>query len=364
MNADDDLSHMRHALGLGQRGWGKSWPNPAVGCVIVRDGRVIGRGFTQPGGRPHAETMALAQAGRAAQGATAYVTLEPCSHHGQTPPCTDALIAAGIARVVTATTDPDSRVSGQGHTRLRQAGVSVTECVLQAEARQSNAGFFLRVIANRPHVTLKLATTLDGRIATATGASRWITGPLARRAVHALRAQSDAVMVGIGTALADDPDLTVRDFGAARQPVRLVVDSALRLPLTSRLVQNAGQVPLWVCHGAASNPDLSQSGARLIRCAVQGGLLDLTDVMAELARAGLTRVLCEGGAGIAAGLLQAGLVDDVALFTAGRVIGDSGKGAVSSLAGRDPLKAMAEFELIDQHRIDNDLVSHWRHRQS
>ena len=358
---------MRHALALGQRGWGTTWPNPSVGCVITRGNRIIGRGWTQPGGRPHAEPMALAQAGDAARGATAYVTLEPCAHHGQTPPCADALIAAGIARVVSATTDLDPRVGGQGHARLRQAGISVTEGVAGVEALRANAGFFLRVRAGRPHVTLKLATTLDGRIATATGASRWITGPQARRMGHALRLQSDAVMVGIGTALADDPDLTVRALGAVRQPVRVVVDRALRLPLTSRLVQSAGQVPVWLCHGDATGPaplqTLSQAGARLIQCAAVGQTLDLGDVMVQLAKAGLTRLLCEGGAGIAAGLLQAGLVDEVMLFTAGRVIGGGGTAAVAAMVGRNPLEGLPEFECVDNRRLGDDAVSQWRRRQ-
>ena len=353
---------MRHALALGQRGWGNTWPNPAVGCVIIKDNRVIGRGWTQPGGRPHAETMALAQAGAQAQGATVYVTLEPCAHHGQTPPCAAALIAAGVAQVVSAVADPDPRVSGRGHALLRQAGISVTEGVAEAEAGRANAGFFLRVQAQRPHLTLKLATTLDGRIATATGASRWITGPEARRMVHALRAQSDAVMVGIGTALADDPDLTVRDMGAVRQPVRVVLDRALRLPLTSRLVLTAQQVPLWLCHGDATSPTLQQAGARQIQCATIGQSLDLKDVMTQLAKVGLTRVLCEGGAGIAAGLLQAGLVDEVMLFTAGRVIGGDGKGAVAALAGRNPLAGLAEFECVDSRSLGDDAVSQWRRR--
>lgn len=365
MSADDDLCHMRHALALGQRGWGNTWPNPAVGCVIVQGSRVVGRGWTQSGGRPHAETMALAQAGAAARGATAYVTLEPCSHHGQTQPCADALIASGIARVVSATTDPDPRVSGQGHSRLRQEGVVVTEGVAGAEAQQANAGFFLRVRSSRPQVTLKLATTLDGRIATATGASRWITGPQARRKVHALRAQSDAVMVGVGTALADDPDLTVRDIGVARQPVRIVVDSGLRLPLSSRLVQSAKDGPLWLCHGAASDrakAALTRAGARLVACGPGPGKPDLGAVLAALAQAGLTRILCEGGAAIAAALLQAGLVDDLMLFSAGRIIGDGGKGAVGALTSGNPLAGLPQFELIDHRRLGDDLLAHWRLR--
>lgn len=230
---------MAHALRLGARGLGRTWPNPAVGCVIVKAGRVVGRGWTCPGGRPHAEPVALAQAGAAALGATAYVTLEPCSHHGRTPPCAEALIAAGLARVVTATGDPDPRVSGRGHAMLREAGIAVTERVLEAEARTAHAGFQKRVTEGLPFVTLKLAATLDGRIATASGESRWITGSLARRAVHAMRMRHDAVMVGVGTAIADDPDLSVRDLGSGHQPVRIVVDSLLRHAPDSRQIGRA-----------------------------------------------------------------------------------------------------------------------------
>ncbi|MBD3764054.1 MAG: bifunctional diaminohydroxyphosphoribosylaminopyrimidine deaminase/5-amino-6-(5-phosphoribosylamino)uracil reductase RibD, partial [Rhodobacterales bacterium] len=259
---------MAHALALAARGLGRVWPNPAVGCVLVAQGRVVGRGWTQPAGRPHAETVALAQAGDLARGATAHVTLEPCAHHGQTPPCALALVQAGVARVVTALTDPDPRVSGRGHAMLRAAGLAVTEGVLAAEARALQQGFLTRVTRGRPMVTLKLATSLDGRIATATGESRWITGPLARRAVHALRMRHDAVLVGAGTALADDPDLTVRDLGSPHQPIRLVLDSRLRLPVDSRLGRSAGAVPVWLLHGPAA-PDAARAawaaaGARLI----------------------------------------------------------------------------------------------------
>ena len=360
MTPETDLLHMRHALALGQRGLGNTWPNPAVGCVIVANHHIIGRGWTQPGGRPHAEVMALTQAGTQAQGATAYVTLEPCAHQGQTPPCATALIAAGITRVVTATTDPDPRVSGQGHAMLRKAGIQVTEHIAESEARRANQGFFRRIEQGRPHVTLKLATTLDGRIATATGQSRWITGPEARRAVHALRGQNDAVMVGIGTALADDPDLTIRDLGYARQPVRVVIDRSLRLPQSSRLVQKAREVPLWLCHGSGvPGLDLQSAGAQLIPCRSSAAGLDMGDMLGQLATAGLTRVLCEGGAGIAAALLAARLVDELVLFTAGRLFGAGGIAAVAGL-GDVSLGAAPEFELIDQRPIGHDLLQHWR----
>ncbi|MFM2366446.1 MAG: hypothetical protein RIR95_1054, partial [Pseudomonadota bacterium] len=242
-----DQDHMAHALRLAARGLGRTWPNPAVGCLVVKNGVVLGRGWTQPGGRPHAETMALAQAAEGARGATAYVTLEPCAHHGKTPPCANALIDAGVARVVSAATDPDPRVADRGHAMLRAAGISVTEGVLEAEAVALNEGFFQRILRGTPLVTLKLALTLDGRIANAAGASQWITGPLARRTVHMQRAVHDAVMVGIGTALADDPDLTVRDLGVSHQPVRIVIDSHLRLPATGRLARSARINPVWVC---------------------------------------------------------------------------------------------------------------------
>ncbi len=327
---------MAHALRLAARGLGNVWPNPAVGCVIVRDGVIVGRGWTQPGGRPHAEVRALQQAGPRAEGATAYVTLEPCAHHGHTPPCASALIAAGVARVVTALTDPDPRVSGKGHAMLRAAGIAVTEGVLGAEATRLNAGFLKRVTRGLPFVTLKLAASLDGRTATATGESRWITGPEARRKVHALRLAHDAVMVGSGTALADDPDLSVRDLGAARQPVRIVLDRLLRHAPDSRLGRSARQSPVWLLHGPAAPAPARAAwlatGAELIETAETGGRLDLTAALQVLAARGLTRILSEGGSTLAAGLVKAGLVDDLALFSGAVLIGSEGHPTLGPLA--------------------------------
>src|SRR5262245_12025323 len=265
----EGLGHMRAALGLAARGLGRTWPNPAVGCVLVREGRVVGRGWTQPGGRPHAETEALGRAGDAARGATAYVSLEPCSHTGKTPPCADALIAAGIGRVVAAVEDPDPRVSGRGLARLRDAGIAVTTGVCAAEADELNAGFFMRVKLGRPLVSLKLATSLDGRIATHTGDSRWITGEAARRRAHLLRATHDAILVGTGTALADDPALTCRLPGLGeRSPVRVVLDRQLRLPAATKLLATAREVLTWIVTTAASDPVRRQllvgMGAELI----------------------------------------------------------------------------------------------------
>jgi diaminohydroxyphosphoribosylaminopyrimidine deaminase / 5-amino-6-(5-phosphoribosylamino)uracil reductase len=347
---------MGHALVLAARGLGHVWPNPSVGCVIVNAGRIVGRGVTQPGGRPHAERVALAQAGDAARGATVYVTLEPCAHHGQTPPCADALIAAGAGRVVTAITDPDPRVAGRGHARLRAAGIAVTEGVLADGARDVTAGFLKRVTQGLPFVTLKLAATLDGRTATAAGESRWITGPDARRMVHAMRMSHDAVLIGAGTAVADDPDLTAREMGAAHQPVRIVMDSGLRTPLTSRLARTAREVPVWMVH-----TDAAPQAARDAWEAAGATLIPATDAasaLRALADAGLTRVLCEGGATLAAGLLQAGLVDELALFTAGAVIGADGHPALGPL-NLTALSDAPRMALRDLRRVGGDTFSLW-----
>ena len=243
-DCDFDHEHMRAALALARRNLGSTWPNPSVGCIVVQAGRVVGRGVTAPGGRPHAEVSALAMAMEAARGATAYVTLEPCSHHGQTPPCADALVEAGVARVLVSLGDPDPRVNGRGLARLRAAGIRVTEGVLAPEAEALQRGFLTRVRLGRPMVTLKLASTLDGRIATSTGESQWITGPEARRAAHALRGTHDAVMAGIGTVRADDPALTCRIPGFRTRPlVRVVVDTNLSIASTARLVTTAAESP-------------------------------------------------------------------------------------------------------------------------
>jgi diaminohydroxyphosphoribosylaminopyrimidine deaminase/5-amino-6-(5-phosphoribosylamino)uracil reductase len=354
---------MAHALVLGRRSQGRCWPNPAVGCVIVRDGRVVGRGWTQPGGRPHAETQALARAGAAARSATAYVTLEPCAHHGQTPPCAEALIAAGVARVVVAVEDDDPRVAGRGLAMLRAAGIAVETGVLAQEAARDHAGFFLKTGAGRPFVTLKLATTLDGRIATATGESQWITGPGARREVHALRARHDAVMVGGGTARADDPALTVRGLGIRHQPLRIVVSRKLDLPLTGQLAQTAGDVPVWLCHGPDADPGLCEAweglGARLVSCRLAGRQVDMRDALHGLGAAGLTRVFCEGGGQLAASLLAAGLVDELICFTAGMALGAEGQPAIGAL-GVERLAEAPRLALAEVRPVGADVMSVWR----
>lgn len=353
---------MALALSLGRRGQGSCWPNPAVGCVIVKDGRIVGRGWTQPGGRPHAESVALAQAGEAAGGATAYVSLEPCSHHGKTPPCSQALIDAGVARVVCALQDSDPRVSGQGFDMLRAAGIEVTTGVLSNDAARDHAGFLLRTEQGRPLVTLKLASSFDGRIATATGESKWITGPEARRAVHAMRARHDAVLVGAGTARADDPSLTVRDMGVERQPVRVVVSRHLDLPLMSQLARTAKDVPVWLCHGPGADVERIKAweglGAKLIPCALHGVQIDAGDLLQQLGAEGLTRVFCEGGSALAASLLADDLVDELIGFTAGLAIGAEGLPSLGAM-GLDRLAQAPRFQLAETRPVGADILHRW-----
>ncbi len=358
-----DERWMALALALGRRNRGRVWPNPAVGCVIVSEGLLVGRGATAPGGRPHAETIALKQAGARAEGATAYVTLEPCAHHGQTPPCANALVKAGISRVVSATGDPDPRVAGKGHAILTRAGVALSENCRAQEAVQDHAGFLSRVLKGRPFVSLKLASSLDGRIATSGGESQWITGPSSRRFVHGLRAVHDAVMVGSGTALSDDPTLTVRDLGCDFQPVRVICDTQLRTPAESRLGTSIGHAPLWICHGPGARGDAKSRwrdlGATLLECDVaKGSGLDLGNVLTQLADHGLTRVLCEGGGILAASLLESDLVDQLYMMNAGLALGAKGKPSVAPLRQR-ALRDYPRFELAGHRAMGADILSIW-----
>jgi len=358
VHPDQDVRWMRAALALARRGLGRVWPNPSVGCVIVRDGRVIGRARTADGGRPHAETQALAMGD--ARGATAYVTLEPCAHTGQTGPCAKALVAAGIVRVVIAQTDPDPRVDGGGIRILQDAGIKVTTGVCTNEAAVLQRGFTTRIAQNRPMVTLKLASTLDGRIATASGESQWITGPAARTHVHAQRAAHDAVMVGAGTLRADDPQLTVRGMGDVAQPVRIVVSRRLDLPPAAQMF-NDHAAPVWLCHGEAAPAHLrGQFGAaRLIECGQDGRNLDPTAVLRALGDAGLTRVYCEGGGALAASLLAAGLVDEIHLYLAGKIIGAEGTPSIAAM-GLSRLAQAPQFTLTAHRQIGADVLQVWR----
>ncbi len=356
---------MRAAFALARRGLGRTWPNPAVGCVLTNAGRVVGRGWTQRGGRPHAESEALRRAGALAAGSTAYVTLEPCSHHGQTEPCAEALIAAGIARAVVAIEDPDPRVAGRGLAMLRDGGVDAALGLGESEAREINAGFFLRLSQQRPLIMLKLAMTLDGRIATRSGESRWITGEPARARAHLLRAQYDAVMVGSGTVLADDPLLNVRLPGLERySPLRIVLDGRMRLPLTSALVAGARDTPTWLVTLPGGDRRRRQT---YIDCGVEvveappgaDGALDLPQVMAELARRGLTRLLVEGGARLAAALLRDRLVDRLAIFRAPSVIGGDGLPATTGF-GLERLADLPGFTAEETIDLGKDRLETYR----
>ena len=355
---------MRAALALARRSLGRTWPNPAVGCVIVRDGRVIARGRTQEGGRPHAEADAIAHAREPLKGATVYVTLEPCAHHGRTPPCADALVAAGVARVVSALEDPDPRVKGQGHARLKEAGIAVEVGEGAGEAAEINAGFLLRVKEGRPLFHLKLASSLDGRIATASGESKWITGEAARADGQRLRATHDAILVGSGTAVADDPDLTCRLPGlAGRSPVRIVLDSKARLAPTSKLATTARQVPVWlVCTSAApaaAREVLNEAGVEIVEVSAGGdGRVDVAAAGQALGARGLTRVLVEGGGQVAAAFLKAGLVDRISSYRAGLVLGGDGRSAVGEL-GFNRLDFAPRFRLVSARSLAGDTLESW-----
>src|SRR5882724_3553058 len=298
-----DARFVQLALALGRRGLGRTWPNPAVGAVVVKDGVIAGRGWTQPAGRPHAEPEALRRAGEATRGGTLYVTLEPCSHFGKSPPCVDAVIASGIARVVSAIEDPNPQVAGQGHAKLRAAGIVVDVGLGAAEAAHDHAGHFRRIRDKRPHVILKLAVSADDKIAAAGHKPVAITGEAAKTRVHLLRAQCDAILVGIGTVRADDPLLNCRLPGMeARSPVRIVLDRALRISGTSKLVQSARQTPLWVmASGLAEAPaaaKLGAAGAQVIHVAATAKPpgLDLPAVLHALSEKGISRLMVEGGA--------------------------------------------------------------------
>ncbi len=346
-----DRRFMQLALALGRRGQGRTWPNPAVGAVVVKDGVIVGRGWTQPGGRPHAEPEALRRAGEAARGATLYVTLEPCSHFGKSPPCADAVIAAGIKRVVAAIEDPNPEVAGQGHGRLRAAGITVDVGLCATEAAFDHAGHFRRIRDKRPHVILKLAVSPDGKIGAAGGKPVAITGEAVRDRVHLLRAQSDAILVGIGTVLADDPLLTCRLPGMeARSPVRIVLDQNLRTPAASKLVHSARETPLWVIASelaeAASATRLGAAGAQVLRLPPSSGPgLDLPSVLHALAEKGITRLMVEGGSRVASSFVAAGLVDEIWLFRGAEAIGEGGVDALDAL----PLSEITQSQAYKVH---------------
>ncbi|MCC7259569.1 MAG: bifunctional diaminohydroxyphosphoribosylaminopyrimidine deaminase/5-amino-6-(5-phosphoribosylamino)uracil reductase RibD [Alphaproteobacteria bacterium] len=354
---------MQMALGLARRGLGNVWPNPAVGCVLVKDGQVIARGWTQPGGRPHAEMEALARAGDAAKGATAYVTLEPCAHEGKTPSCARSLANSGIARVVVAVKDPDDRTNGAGIAILKEAGIEVAVGVCEVEARALNAGFFKRIEQRMPYVALKYATTLDGRIALRSGDSQWITGAPARGVVHRLRAQYDAILVGSSTVYADDPMLTCRLPGLeGYSPVRVVLDSRLIIDENSRLVASAKDIPLWVItleravrtQGKKSDALLAK-GVKIFTTHDTAGHVDLSTALATLAQEGITRVFIEGGAQVATAVVKERLMDRVYWFRAATMMGEDGLPAVAHM-GLERMEALPHFSRTAIRPVGDDIL--------
>ncbi len=371
--AADDRRWMTAALALAKRGLGTTWPNPSVGCVIVAPGEggsrgeshVIGQGWTQAGGRPHAETIALAQAGAQARGATAYVTLEPCSHHGKTPPCAEALIAAGIKRCVVAVADPDPRVAGRGLAQMAVAGIETVTGIGAVEGEALLSGYLMRQTIGRPEITVKLGVTLDGRIATHSGHSQWITGDLARRRAHLLRARSDAILVGSRTAILDDPMLDCRLPGLeGRSPLRIVADSRLSLPLTHRLVQTARQVPVIVLARADVDADrraaFEGAGVRVLPVGADaGGSIDMAAALRALGEIGLTRILVEGGGHVIAALLRADLVDRLALFRAPSIMGGDGLPGIAAF-GIDRPNQAPRFVLEDRITCGEDWLETFR----
>lgn len=354
-----DEKWMRVALGLARRGLGNVAPNPAVGCVLVKDDVVVGRGWTQAGGRPHAETEAIHQAGLKAKGATAYVTLEPCAHVGETQPCAEALIQAGISRVVCTITDPDPRVSGRGLSILKAAGIEVTIDVLEVEARNGNAGFFSRMEKGRPSFSLKTASTLDGKIALANGDSKWITGERARSFGHLLRAEHDGILVGANTVLADNPTLTCRIPGLEpKSPRRIILDSSLRTPFNSMIFQTkeSDDPTIVVTKVGTNTHKYDDENIDLLEVETPH---DLEQVAAALGKKGLNSVLVEGGAQVTASFLAADLVDNIYVFSAGKIIGNNGLGSVGDL-NLASLPNAPHFTPTGIRRLGPDMLATYR----
>ena len=348
-----DAQYMQIALRLAARNLGQVWPNPAVGCVIVKDNQIIGRGWTAKGGRPHAETMALQQAGKNARGAIVFVTLEPCSHQGQTPPCVDALIAAGITRVVIAIGDPDPRVNGQGIAKLKAASIEVIENIERETAQKINEGFLSRIQKQRPKIAMKLATSLDGKIALCNGQSQWITGDAARQYGHLLRSQNDAILTGTGTVLADDPMLDCRLRGMqARSPLRIVMDRELKIPLGCKLAQTASQIPVWVYTESIDQIKIDALQSAKIKV-ISLPMLNVESCVSHLAGMGITRLLVEAGQALSTKFLQSGMVDYIHWFRAPKIIGNDGLAAISNLNSAE-LDQLQKFKIIDSRALGDD----------
>lgn len=359
--SNDDHRFMARALQLAERGLFTTDPNPRVGCVLVKAGEVVGEGWHQRAGEPHAEINALQTAGNLSKGATAYITLEPCCHHGRTPPCSQALIAAGVSRVVAAMQDPNPQVAGQGLAQLQKAGIETLSGVMQAQAETLNPGFIQRMRHGRPYVRAKMAMSLDGRTAMASGESQWITGAEAREDVHCLRARSSAIVTGIGTVLADDPSLTARldetkIEQAILQPMRVVLDSQLQMPATARLLSQPGRtLVLTINSDEQKTAALCAAGAEVELLASSNGRLNLSAVMACLARREINEVMVEAGATLCGALLQADLVDELVIYMAPLIMGDEARGLLS-LPGLQKMSDRMELKIDDVRAVGRD----WR----
>jgi len=352
--AIDDHRHMARALQLAERGLFTTTPNPRVGCVIVRDGKVAGEGWHQKAGEPHAEALALAAAGNAARGATAYVSLEPCSHQGRTPPCADALIAAGVARVVAAMQDPNPAVAGEGLRRLQSAGVDAVCGLLENEARELNIGFVSRMTRGRPWLRLKIAASLDGKSALLNGVSQWITGENARRDGHGFRARACAVLTGAGTVLEDDPRLTVREVATTRQPLRVIVDSRLETPADARILEGGGVLVACARENRSKMAALQRKDAEILVLPNPQGKVDLAMLMRELARRGINEVHAEAGWKLNGSLFAEGLVDELLIYLAPILIGDAGRG-MFNLPELAELADARRLKVFDQRMVGEDL---------
>jgi diaminohydroxyphosphoribosylaminopyrimidine deaminase/5-amino-6-(5-phosphoribosylamino)uracil reductase len=354
MFSASDYKYMAQALRLAEKGLYSTSPNPRVGCVLVRDGRVVGSGWHERAGAPHAEINALAAAGEGARGATAYLTLEPCSHHGRTPPCADALIKAGVARLVAAMEDPNPLVSGRGNAKLRDAGIEVQTGLMAADSRALNIGFIARMSRGRPWVRIKIAASLDGKTALNNGASQWITSEAARRDGHRLRARSCAIMTGIGSVLADNPRLTVRHLETSRQPLRVVVDSRLEIPVDARLLRGAGELVFTATASEGTIGALHEVGARVIVLPDQNDNVDLAAMMRKLADFEINEVLVEAGWRLNGALINAGLVDELVIYLAPYLIGDAARGMLK-LPELADLQGKRALSIEDMRRVGPDI---------
>jgi diaminohydroxyphosphoribosylaminopyrimidine deaminase/5-amino-6-(5-phosphoribosylamino)uracil reductase len=359
MFTEQDYAYMARALQLAERGLYTTTPNPRVGCVIVKDGKVIGEGWHIRSGEPHAEIHALMEAGASAQGATVYVTLEPCSHHGRTPPCADALTEAGVGRVVAAMSDPNPQVSGNGLARLAASGIQTASGLLEAEARKLNEGFIKRMIYGHPFVRIKTASSLDGKTALSDGKSQWITGDPARLDVHRMRARSCAIITGIGTVMADDPQLNVRGVDTTRQPLKVIVDSQLRMPADARILAE-GKTLVACSQPAAKNAAALEAAGAQILCLPQAdGKVDLNALLSRLAQMGINEAMTEAGANLNGALLAANLVDEWVQYVAPVLLGDSAR-ALFKLSEPASMEQRLSWQLMDSRQLGNDLRLTWR----